>query len=455
MNTSINKDSENIEIARRWCVSKGDGWRVRDTAGRGGTAPVFTIDSPDGERAFKLYDAKFSEGEIGRLSEVRVKQQVALGNHECPYLIKVYDGGRFEERLFILMNKAPGTELEKCLKTIPRNKIRLILDQVAQACIFLRSKGLCHRDIKSANIFISDDFNTVTLLDISTMRDINDPVGIGTDHGGQLPVIATTRYCAPEYLFRLVEPSPELWHGLDIYQLGGLIHDLIMQEPLFEAEYLLSQENRYRFAWIVATQDPIVQAQDVEYALVLLARRALDKDWHRRRKLRLDDFLNSAQAQQLHGLEALGLNTVRTQTPAPSGQPNNHRKITDVSKEIEEVLRVRLQEKGITATHKIEAAQNDSSKRIKFGWNGSNGNSENSLADIVLTVELTLRETEDKELYTVSVSIGAKINNLHKEEATALPEISGGGEVAIEISNQVIAVLGDIAAKLLTHSNEE
>src|SRR6185503_4141522 len=121
---------------------------------------------------------------------------------------------------------------EKRLKFIPRAKIRQIVDQVTQAAIFLRTRGFCHRDIKAANVFISDDFERCTLLDVSVVRAVHDPVGIGTDHEGQLPVVATARYSPPEYLFRLVDPSPELWHALTVYQLGGLLHDLIMREPL-------------------------------------------------------------------------------------------------------------------------------------------------------------------------------------------------------------------------------
>ena len=148
---------------------------------------------------------------------------------------------------------------------------------MARAAIFLRENGLCHRDIKAANIFVSDDFGHSTLLDISVVRNVTDPIGIGTDHEGQLPVVATARYSPPEYLFRLREPGNDLWHALNVYQLGALLHDLIVREPLFEAEYLKSAENRYRFAWVVAMVDPVVQADDVDRDLILTACRALDK----------------------------------------------------------------------------------------------------------------------------------------------------------------------------------
>jgi len=226
-------DDDDLLIARRWCVSQGGGWSVLSESGQGATATVFVIESPSGELALKLYSAKFSQGDEGELQQTRITQQLQLKGHDCPSLVSIFGGGVFEDRLFVLMSRASGRELEKCLNEIPRSQIRPIVDQIAKAVIFLRSKGLCHRDIKAANIFISDDYERVTLLDISVTRNIYDPVGIGTDHDGQLPVVATARYSPPEYLFRLLEAGPELWHALDVYQLGAISKNLMKSMIFF------------------------------------------------------------------------------------------------------------------------------------------------------------------------------------------------------------------------------
>jgi serine/threonine protein kinase len=322
MADNTEKDDPGLALARLWCERKGIGWSVRGRLGTGGTAPVFEIQSPEGLRALKIYDASFSTGEKGQIELQRINQQLALKGHDCSSLVQVYEGGTFEERLYLLMSRAPGRELEKRLEDIPRNKIRHIVDQVARAALFLHSKDLCHRDIKAANIFVSDDFNQVTLLDISVIRNIHDPVGAGSDRDGRLPVLATARYSPPEYLFRLVEPGPKLWHALNIYQLGGLLHDLIMREPLFQAEYLKSSENRYRFAWIIATAIPKVEADDVDQDLMFTARQSLDKDWERRSTLRLQDFLAESEVQQDRAFQFLGLST---SAPAGRGGDISHR----------------------------------------------------------------------------------------------------------------------------------
>jgi serine/threonine-protein kinase len=161
---------------------------------------------------------------------------------------------------------------------------------------------------------------------VSVVRKIYDPIGLGTDHGGSLPVVATSRYTPPEYLFRLLEPSETLWHAVDIYQLGCLIHDLVMRVQMFNEEYERASDNRYRFAWIVATQTPAIQAGDVDAGLLFLGQRALDKDWERRSKLRIEDFLQEDESKLRIGLNAIGFGAKQNQ-PRSSETPPSSRQV--------------------------------------------------------------------------------------------------------------------------------
>lgn len=79
------------------CAAKGNGWSVSASLGEGGTAPVFEVMSPDGPKALKLYDAKFSLGEQGEIEKKRIDQQLDLKGHDCPFLVQIYEGGRFEK----------------------------------------------------------------------------------------------------------------------------------------------------------------------------------------------------------------------------------------------------------------------------------------------------------------------------------------------------------------------
>jgi serine/threonine protein kinase len=362
-------DGGALEIAREWCLERGPGWFVMAPLGEGATASVFELGSPEGPRSLKIYNPQYSSGKQQEIGLKRIEQQVALiGDHQCPSLVKIYDGGVFEERLFILMSRAPGTELERCLMEVPRNRIRGIVSQVARAVLFLETKGQCHRDIKVANVFISNDFNQATLLDLSVIRDIYDPFGAGTDQDGQLPVVATTRYTSPEYLFRLLESGPDLWHALNIYQLGALLHDLIMREPLFEIEYQKSAENRYRFAWIVAMTIPQIQAEDVDKDLIFIAQRALDKDWNRRSTLRLEDFLDESPVLERHALTLVGLMSQPELRVQSDSLADRFERVSDISNRLEADFLLYLGKHKVTPIHRVMRGASDTSKHVTFEW---------------------------------------------------------------------------------------
>ena len=142
MNSVVVEESVRFDarrIAEGWCRERGSDWGLGRQLGSGGTAPVFEVTSPDGLRALKIYDQKFSSGELGEIEEARIQQQLDLRGHDCQSLVQVYEGGRIQDRLYLLMSRAPGIELEKCLRDVPRDKVRSIVHQVAEACIFLQS----------------------------------------------------------------------------------------------------------------------------------------------------------------------------------------------------------------------------------------------------------------------------------------------------------------------------
>lgn len=439
-----------LAYAQRWCQARGAGWTVEQMLGRGGTAPVFMVQSPDGGRALKVLDPKYSEGELGRQTELRIHRQVEMGDHGCPYIVTCYAGGRFEERLFLLMKRADGQELEKRLQDVPRSKIRSILDQVAKAAIFLRSQSLSHRDLKSANVFISDDFERAMVLDLSVLRDINDPVGIGTDHDNQLPVVATSRYTPPEYLFRLQGPSPELWHGVDVYQLGGLLHDLIMREPMFSSEYASSSENRYRFAWIVATVDPIVRAADVDADLVLLARRALDKNWEQRRLLRLEDFLEDGGAQT-QSLAAIGI------VSAPRAIHPAREKLKPVvalqfARLVEEHVRAQLTDRSLRATHAVDPGENDFTWTLRWAWNLE---SDASASRCQLSVALSI-SGGDSHLFARGVAdFTVWIDDEPRQSQMMLPQTALVDGAEEEVARLIFAALGPLSAQAMSAAQGE
>lgn len=451
MNNDTEIDTANLRVAHRWCEQRGQGWSVSegDPLGKGATASVYEIVSPDGLRSLKICSAKFSTGPQREVGQKRIEQQVALGVHNCPSLVQVYEGGEFEDRLYLLMTRAPGKELEKCLRDIPRNRIRQIVDQVARAVLFLNSKGQCHRDIKAANVFVSDDYSQAMLLDISVLRDIHDPLGVGTDHDGQLPVVATTRYTPPEYLFRLEEPGPELWHALNIYQLGALLHDLIMKEPLFEAEHLKSAENRYRLAWAVATTIPNTTADDVDKDLVFTAQRALDKDWKRRSSLRVEDFLADPNVLQLQALKFLGLSTERETIGQNDLVTARFQRILDISRRLKEDVRQYLSKNSVTAIHEVTAGANDISKVLTFRWDAAPGEAETYSQRIEFQLGLQLLLRNGGYCFVLSASLSTQVGEGERRVAMEIPELPDELGIESALASQAESAFEKLAVEII------
>ncbi|MBM0204451.1 protein kinase [Micromonospora sp. STR1s_5] len=260
------------------CAKRG--WTLIKALGAGASAAVFEIATDDGVRALKVYAPRFLSGTLGRTTRQRFDIVVRnLLDHDCPNLVRCYEGDEIDGALYMVMERVPGSCLTDVLSTVPRSEVRSILTQVAAAAKYLEDRRLCHRDIKCDNIVVSSDYKKATLLDLGVIRWVDSEDGAGTDEDGQLPFVATARYSSPEYMFRLVPSSPELWRALTFYQLGGVLHDLINRQLMFEDVVQRSSQNRYLIAYSVATRIPVVRLEpEVDTDLVLLARRALQKD---------------------------------------------------------------------------------------------------------------------------------------------------------------------------------
>ena len=174
------------------------------------------------------------------------------------------------------MEYLPWKSLDQRLDTIKRTEIAGIISKIATAAEYLAGRNFVHRDIKPENILISDDDQKIKLLDLGVMRPISTESPDGTDHGYALPFVATAQYSSPAYLFRDGEPTEDMWKALTFYQLGAVLHDLLMKYSLFRNE--VRTQNRYRVAAAVLKTIPEVRATDTPPWLVALARDCLVKD---------------------------------------------------------------------------------------------------------------------------------------------------------------------------------
>lgn len=248
--------------------------------GVGGSAAVFKVSTRYGDEALKILNPTLFSDHAGTASNYRVSLQQKLVNHDCSSLIDVKAVEIFENTCVCRMAYLSWKELKDSIQDIPDNNIQSIVDQLVVAVQFLARNGLVHRDIKPENILISSNFKEIKLVDFGVVRDISPQEDRldGTDIGDQRPFLATAQYSPPEYLFRTIEPSEDLWNALNIYQIGAVIHDLISKKAIFTEE--MNTGNRYRVALAVLQKRPTIPEERIQAnpRLAQIAQHCLIKD---------------------------------------------------------------------------------------------------------------------------------------------------------------------------------
>ncbi|KUM23356.1 hypothetical protein AU467_33870 [Mesorhizobium loti] len=216
-----------------------------------------------------------------------------------------------------------------------------------------------------------------------------------------------------------------------------------MQEQMFHQEYQSSSENKYRFAWLVATQDPPVNALDVDPDLILLARRALDKDWRRRSQLTLDDFRIESRSLNTIALQLLGSNSSIHKT-RETPKSTLRSRLSTIVLDLEAQLASRLLGMEIQATHSIEDV-GELQKTVVLRW-------DRPLSDGLQAASFSLRV--EVQLLHPPTTIGLRVllqmleGNDRLEKQAALADCPDSEGIESRLEQDVIQLFIDMANKL-------
>lgn len=259
------------------------GWTIISLIDHGKSAAVFKAvsDSAGQPAALKIFDDELIQRYGDETQIKRIERELSLRGKKHPNMVEILDGGFHAEsnNHYIVMQYLDGPSLSKCLVKVPEANIPSLIEQLVSACEFLESNGLAHRDIKPANIVLLDDMTRLVLLDFGVLKPIGE-VGL-TDVDDQRMFVGTLQYSSPEFLLRDEDNSNSGWRALAIYQVGAVLHDLIMRRPIFE-EFV----NPYA-ALVNAVQHelPNIASEATPSYLVDACRMALVKDPEKRLKL--------------------------------------------------------------------------------------------------------------------------------------------------------------------------
>ncbi len=284
------------------------GYTGAEFVSSGGSAAIFRVSTPAGDKAIKVYDPRFFLEDSVAAERRRLALQRSLIGHGCSTLVAVDRVVEAQGTAFIEMEFVSWPELKKVLANVPDEKVSSLIQQLVEAVTFLERLDIAHRDVKPENIHVTEDFARLKLIDLGVARALSIPDEEGaeaTDHGKSRPFIATAQYSSPEYLFRLDAPSTNLWKALNIYQVGAVLHDLINKKPLFQDEVEVG--NRSVVAKAVLSKTPVFP--DIDPLRLAgqkaLATRCLVKDMATRLQIvSWSDFAFEASTDPLSALKS-------------------------------------------------------------------------------------------------------------------------------------------------------
>jgi eukaryotic-like serine/threonine-protein kinase len=207
----------------------GNRYQLESSLGSGGMAVVYQAHDMMLERqvAIKLLRQRFSRDPAFR---DRFHQEAkAAANLSHSNVVTVYDFGLEDNRLYIVMEYVPGTNLKDMIKERGRFSIDDTINLVSQACFgigYAHRSGLVHCDVKPHNMLVTPS-NRVKVTDFGIARVM---ATILPDEHHDI-IWGSPLYFAPEQAAGEA-PLP----ASDVYSLGIILYEMLTGELPFKSE---------------------------------------------------------------------------------------------------------------------------------------------------------------------------------------------------------------------------
>jgi serine/threonine-protein kinase len=209
------------------------GYTVVARLGSGAMGEVYLVQHPRLPRrdALKVLPAEFTTDDEYRTRFNREADVAATLWH--PHIVGVHDRGEFEGQLWISMDYVEGTDVarlqqERYTGGMPADDVVRIITAVADALDYAHQHQLLHRDVKPANILLSQPElgnERVLLADFGIARRIDDSSGLT----GTSMTVGTVAYAAPEQLM-----GQTMDGRADQYALAATAFHLLTGTTLFQ-----------------------------------------------------------------------------------------------------------------------------------------------------------------------------------------------------------------------------
>ncbi len=208
-------------------------YRVEGVLGTGGMAVVYSVTHTRNNASLAL---KMLHPELSYREDIRtrfLREGYAANTVAHSGVVMVVDDDVTEDgAVFIVMERLKGCSVEQLGKVIPVRDAAAIVDQLLDVLGAAHGKGIVHRDVKPANLFLTRD-GTVKVLDfgIAKVRDALASVTGQTTSSGVL--MGTPAFMSPE---QALAKTPEIDARSDIWAAGATLFNLASGRFVHEAD---------------------------------------------------------------------------------------------------------------------------------------------------------------------------------------------------------------------------
>jgi eukaryotic-like serine/threonine-protein kinase len=237
--------------------------------GAGGLGTVYAAHDPLLSRlvAIKTLSLELSADERESFNTLFLDEARAAGGLSHPHIVTVFDAGVSDNSAYIAMEMLKGRDLRQLRQEGWRPspaQAALIVRRVADALAYAHSKGVVHRDVKPANIFMVGRTQP-RVLDFGIAR-----VAHRHDMGTDDIAAGSPYYMAPEQARHQVVDR-----RADVFSLGVVLYELLTDRKPFRGATLTEITNA------VLTHEPPLACEvdrKVPLGLAEIAARAMLKD---------------------------------------------------------------------------------------------------------------------------------------------------------------------------------